>query len=147
MIVVGGNGGSNYRNLATELYTVDSDTWQYVGNYPYASSSLSYMKTIWFSDSFYAFGGSTNYNDAYINRFDPITNNWSRAGSLNHGRYKHNIIEMNNQIYVFGGSGTYNTEKCSFDMNAFTCKSQQPSVPSYHSGLALFIVADNYCES
>ena len=73
------------------------------------------------------------------------SNEWSKAGELNNGRFGHGAIFVDGFLMVIGGDDNYSTEKCEIKNEAITCESQNPSLSWYSLYPELFLVPSSYC--
>ena len=95
------------------------------------------------------FGGQTfsDSTDSTISRLDSITFTWSQVGDLNKGRHGHNVIEIQGEFLVIGGtSGTLKTERCKLVNGQMLCTEQEPNLYNYREYPELVAVSDNYCK-
>ena len=136
LIAVGGH------HAHTELYSIQSDQWIQGPDYPF-ENRIQMSPILNFNNTFIMFA-----KGAIIAAFDIETHEWSQIGStLNKSRYYFNAIELPNQEFlVFGGAGSYSTEKCSWQGDLLECEAQEPTVKDYLSWPEMFYVTDNYCE-
>ena len=81
-----------------------------------------------------------------IGRLDIKTRKWTNVGSLVTGRHGHGAIFDGQYLLVIGGSGTYNTEKCSISNDQITCSSQSPVLINYAFYPEVLLVPKSYCK-
>ena len=136
LIAVGG------RHAHTELYNFELDQWSQGPDYPY-KSYLYTSPICHYNNKFIIFA-----EEAVIAAFDTNTQTWSQIGrTLNSSRYHHNAIQLpDDNFLVFGGTGSFATEKCTWDGDQLKCSAQDPTVYRYTAWPELFHVPDNYCQ-
>ena len=71
---------------------------------------------------------------------------WTQVGDLNQARSSHNVIFDGENMMVIGGTGTYQTEKCSINSWSVSCTSQNPELYFYDDYPGLFLVSDSFCK-
>ena len=92
------------------------------------------------------FGGFTNNGfDTTIARLDSINFTWSQVGELKKGRHAHNVIEIQGDILVIGGSEQIKTERCSYINGQIQCTLQEPDLFNYVAYPELLLVPSHYC--
>ena len=90
--------------------------------------SFCRFAVIYHQGSFYAFGGGpTDSTVPDINRLDPDTLQWSKAGELTSERRAHAVTFDGTFFLIIGGWNTQGTDKCTLTDKTFTCVSR-PSV-------------------
>jgi hypothetical protein len=112
LIVAGGygygppeRGGASWYTL-TESYDIDSDTWS-------PRASMAFERTLQTlaptpDGALYAIGGFPWVGDgSVVERFDPMTNQWTRRTAAPYMRYAHGAVYASGRIYVVGGFGKW----------------------------------------
>ena len=114
-------------------------------NFFLGKDNLVVAPVLYLEEAFYVFGGCCgNSND--IGRLDN-NNQWSRAGVLQEARHAHGAIFDGSHIMVMGGSGKFQTEKCTIQDGTISCVSQQPTLNNYWWYPELYLVSDTFCKN
>ena len=95
-------------------------TWKWKESSPYLNFSEIYSFVAFFyKHDFYVVGGRTkNQILSTVTTFNPMTEKWTKIGSLNFPRYDHTTDVIGNKLYIIGGSETF--EYCDL-LNGFEC--------------------------
>ena len=96
------------------------------------------------SDAVFIIGG--RYTQNVVAQYQ--NDQWHRLPDLKQGRFGHGSIRMGSHTLIVGGYKTNPiTELWNFETG--TNEIIQPTLPSnrYSFGIALFVVAENYCEN
>ena len=110
------------------------------------SNTIYYYASIYHSNAFYIFGGTTwNNNLENIARLDEVTQTWSLAGKLKSSRSGHGVIFDGSNFLVIGGYENQKTENCVLEGTVMTCIEQEsPALDNYRAYPALFLTDNNY---
>ena len=102
----------------TEL--LNFSTWKWKTSSPYLNYTEIYsFAAVFYQYDFYVVGGRTkNEILSVVSTFDPVTENWTRIGSLRSPRYDHTIDVFSDKLFVIGGSKHF--EYCDL-LNSFGC--------------------------
>ena len=126
----------------TELYSVRENAWKQVADYPF-QPQRSAAPVLTYGENFIVFG-----RGAVIALFDLSTQQWSRIGSTTYSnRYHHNAIQLENgDIMVFGGTGEFGTDLCTWNEGTLQCERQNPFVNRYTAWPEMFYVTNDFCQ-
>ena len=106
-----------------------------------------YRQPVVYTESaFFLFGGYGSSTLSVIARLDARSYEWSQVGSLNSGRYYHNVIVINGHFLVIGGDGEFKTEKCLMASGSMSCSEQSPTLDNFNRWPELFAVESSYCQ-
>ena len=151
ILAVGGWDSTITWHPNTEIFDLNSNTWEKRDPYPFATS-LRRAPILTIEDLFYIIGGfapgssvEVGVQDAPIATFDGSV--WSSLGLLNSPRSSHNAIWLENRLIVVGGQGDLMTESCTIANNLTTCTDIAPILIQYRKYPELFIVDSNFCQN
>ena len=141
--------GSNAAHNKAELYSHSTSSWK-------SKASYAFHEAIWtfeilsYSDSFILFGGFDSvitYSITTIAKFNPVSNEWTKLGSLQHDRHAFGIIEVHTKYLVMGGQGEMRTETCELKNEKIECTSREPTLNEFRFYPALMIVPSDYADN
>ena len=150
IFAVGHYYSSTSNHNRAELYNLDTDMWTTTGHYPF-SSYIHGASVVNHNKAFFVIGGwieETVYS-RLIASFDPITEVWNEAGSLQKSRRGHGAVKFGSNFMVVGGYGETSslpTELCEVKGNLnVSCFEQEPNLAGYSNYPELFLVPQNFC--
>ena len=134
-----------------EIMTFNTEKWRSVDPYSY-EKHFQNSAAVYFQSGFFFFGGAKSWHSISTQResldriakLDTKTYKWSAVGKLNTPRADHSVILIDNEVYLFGGSGSFPLEKCSLRGKTVKCTDLGFS----HIDLfqpQMFLVSPKYC--
>lgn len=107
---------------------------------------LSESAAIFAQETFFLFGGWTDLGPTdVIAKLDATTFQWSMVGRLNAVRYYHGAIAVDDVIFIIGGYGEKQTERCTIFNNEVKCVNQEPRLSFYAAWPELVLVGADFC--
>ena len=106
-------------------------------------------------DTFYMFGGDSQWSTSIIAAFSTLTKQWKKMGELNTARDGHGVIIQRGEFIIIGGVETkksgaspivpMSTERCTLTGDKINCVDVGPWLTNYWSYPEIMHVPHDYC--